>query len=138
MKLSLNFQDGDRCGDSDGEFLGTRYFSAAPNSSIFTTIEHLLPYNDKLIPLTATKTKTMKEDVDDKESTYFPPSSSNAISGYNMPQNSFSEKNKIGKRECVNLNFIESHSYTRKSPQTNKSSTFSEKDATHVIGMKYK
>jgi len=38
-------QESENCGHCDGNFLGTRYFTAPPNSSIFITAECLLPYD---------------------------------------------------------------------------------------------
>ena len=52
-----------------------------------------------------------------------------------MFQNSSIENKKNEKGECLNLYFNEGHSYTRTSPQRNKSSTSNEKDVARVIGI---
>ena len=39
-------KDGETYGDCDGRFLGTRYFSASPKSSVFTTAKYLLLFSE--------------------------------------------------------------------------------------------
>ena len=102
----MNLQEDEKCGDSSGEFLGTRYFTAAPNSSIFTTIDHLAPYINQSAQ--HSKITHYNENTGKNKSTYFPRSYCNAVSGHKMfPNSSFSE-NKTEKTSTphFNSNFI--------------------------------
>ena len=95
-------QEDENCGDSSGEFLGTRYFTAPPNSSIFTTIDHLAPYINQSAQ--HSKITNHNENTGKNKSTYFPRSYCNAVSGHDkFPKSSVSE-NKTEKSYTPHFN----------------------------------
>ena len=95
----MNFQDGEDCGDCDGRFMGTRYFTASPKSSIFTTVDHLLPYlteQNKRKPqpyFQKSDNCVYNKEIYPTKSVYFPSSYSKAVLKTNEAHSSFRNSN---------------------------------------------
>lgn len=79
-------QGSQNCGQCDGRFLGTRYFTAPPKSSIFITAEFLLPYHITVKEKQDHSPPKMAHDhkLSQGKSSYFPQSYSQAVTKNNI------------------------------------------------------
>ena len=79
-------QESQHGGQCDGRFQGTRYFTAAPKSSIFTTAECLLPYRftEKKKRVHSQHKLAQNSMLCQGKSSYFPQSYSQAVTKNNI------------------------------------------------------